>query len=102
MSSTCTWQDCSATAQHEQVADDGDAWANLCAEHNQKLQASMASGDQRAIIADWIRAQGGPMKASRRLAGLRPRQSCVVCKGTGKQQSKIYGVSTCPTCKGSG
>lgn len=67
MSDKCTWKDCTADAEFPQVAQDGETWANLCAEHNQKLEASY--GDPPKMLSAWVLAGGGAAKMTKRMLG---------------------------------
>jgi len=64
MNDTCTWKDCNGKANNPQVADDGEVWATLCDNHNDKLASAM--NDPPRILSYWILAQGGTQGAMRR------------------------------------
>ena len=69
--SRCTWRDCSNEAAHPQIAKDGEQWANLCDEHNSKIDESIdtaiANGDVRSLLSGWVKAQGGAEAAAGRM-----------------------------------
>lgn len=60
-------EDCPATAQHEERGTSGQVWARLCDAHHNELEAALASLDIRRITGSWLRAQGGPKAATRRM-----------------------------------
>src|SRR5216117_3474693 len=55
----CTWEDCTQEAVVPQTGRDGEVWASLCAEHDQKLKAAEKSGRSPQILSCWTKAQGG-------------------------------------------
>lgn len=62
---SCTWVDCQQEATHQQNDVNGESWANLCLHHHSELRAAMAKSVP-AMMAAWIKAQGGAKKASQR------------------------------------
>lgn len=65
---TCTWVDCKADGTKPQVGSDGSQWAKLCEEHDQKLEAAIATGDVKKWMGAYIKAQGGAKAAAARMA----------------------------------
>jgi len=60
----CTWVDCEEPAIKEQVAEDGNIWADLCVDHNKELSEATASENVVALMRAWVRAQGGAKEAA--------------------------------------
>ena len=61
----CTWKAkdtdrCQATASHPQIGRDGRQWANLCADHEKRLNELITSGEPPKLVGAWIAASGGP------------------------------------------
>lgn len=65
---TCTFKDCTNEATHELKSKDESVWANLCDEHNSKLEEAISKGDTKVVVGLWVGAQGGPEKAAERLS----------------------------------
>jgi hypothetical protein len=55
----CTWKDCNNEAKHSQISKDNREWANLCYEHNTKFLKDIKEGNVKAILSDWVKANGG-------------------------------------------
>lgn len=53
----CTWVDCDEVAEHPQIGDSGNMWANLCSTHNKELEDNLL--DAKGILRCWIKASGG-------------------------------------------
>ena len=66
MAEQCTWENCTETATHKQVASDGKVWANLCDSHHAKLDNELL--DVKKVPGNWIKAQGGSKKAAKRMS----------------------------------
>ena len=67
----CTWEGCSEQAVENLVNQSGEVWARLCRKHKSLLdmvveQVKNEEGHGRKLIAAWIKAQGGAVKAARR------------------------------------
>lgn len=71
MAERCTWMGeqgrCEAIATHPEVAKDGSQWANLCDEHFEEVERALTNFDARKLLANWVRAQGGPKAAAARI-----------------------------------
>lgn len=69
----CTWAGCEQPAQHQQIATDGQQWADLCDEHNgqidKDIDTAFADGDVKRLLSGWVKAQGGSKKAAKRMIG---------------------------------
>ena len=65
--SVCTWKDCEALAEHPQVAEDGEVWANLCQDHHDVVEGAMTALEPRKLLWAWVNAQGGAKAASGRM-----------------------------------
>lgn len=65
--SGCTWEHCDKPASIPKYDSGGELWANLCDEHSKKLEDSVGK-DPRHVVACWVKAQGGPKKAARRMS----------------------------------
>ena len=65
----CTWVNCENKAIIDEKAKDGKVWASLCVKHSELLNMVLEDGDNRMIIATWIKAQGGAEKAVKRVIG---------------------------------
>lgn len=65
--SGCTWVDCGRAAAFPQIAKDGEQWANLCAEHNEEIEAAIGALDARKVLGCWVKAMGGSKKATERM-----------------------------------
>lgn len=63
----CTWKECNAEAEYPQVSQDGETWANLCAEHDKRLADSM--NDPPRMLSAWVLAHGGAAQMSKRMIG---------------------------------
>ena len=68
----CTWKSkekprCEAEATHEQVANDGSIWANLCDEHHSLMDSVIGGKDVPKMLGYWVCAQGGPKAAAGRM-----------------------------------
>lgn len=57
---TCTWKDCVKPARVPQFDKQGEKWADLCHEHDAKLDAAIASPDPKLMLKYWVLASGGP------------------------------------------
>lgn len=62
---TCTWEDCSNEAKNPLISSDNETWADLCDHHLEKFNTGLKSGVKETLAA-WVKAQGGPKKASNR------------------------------------
>ena len=60
---TCTWVDCESVAVAEQIAEDGNVWANLCEAHDAELSLAITEG-VRPMMQAWVKAQGGAKEAA--------------------------------------
>ncbi len=67
----CTWVDCLKDASVPQIAKDGEVWADLCVEHDQRLIAAIDSGDPKQLLGLWVKAGGGHKKMAARMVGER-------------------------------
>ena len=71
MAENCTWMGsegrCKAGATHPQIGKDGNQWANLCAEHAQRVDSSIENFDAKNLLGNWVRAQGGSKAAAARM-----------------------------------
>jgi hypothetical protein len=63
--SVCTWKECQSEASVPQVAADGEIWANLCVEHDEKLAGAL--DDPLRMLSYWVLAQGGSQSAALRM-----------------------------------
>lgn len=63
-STTCTWKGCTKGAKHEQISENGEVWANLCAAHHGELNAEIATLRPERMISAWIKAKGGAKAAA--------------------------------------
>lgn len=63
----CTWHGCSEAAAKTQHDRDGKPWAELCARHALELDAAVTSGKPKDLCRAWVRAQGGPEAAAKRM-----------------------------------
>jgi len=64
----CTWEGCDRPARNEQIARDGQVWADLCNEHAEEID-DILDQESGAILKKWVKAQGGSKKAASRLMG---------------------------------
>lgn len=64
---TCTWKDCDKPAEHSQIANDGEQWANLCQQHHAEMEDSISALDARRTLSNWIKANGGAAAMSKRV-----------------------------------
>lgn len=72
---TCTWVDCSNPAVHPWKNKSNEVWANLCEDHNRKLDDSindMLAGDKdehkvKVHLSYWVKAHGGSKKMMERM-----------------------------------
>lgn len=64
----CTWEGCDRLARNEQIASNGEVWADLCNEHAEELDGILDQ-EPKAILKKWIKAQGGSKRAASRLMG---------------------------------
>lgn len=55
----CTWKHCNKEGTHSQKDDNGDDWAVLCDEHNDKLEQALESPDFKLWMRVWVLASGG-------------------------------------------
>jgi len=67
----CTWVDCAKVGLFPQKADDGEQWAWLCGEHQDKLDDAIqgASENPFRMLSCWVKAQGGSRLATKRMSG---------------------------------
>jgi len=63
----CTWKDCEAPAEHPQVAEDGEVWANLCPQHHDVVEKALEAMEPRKVLWAWVNAQGGAKLAAGRM-----------------------------------
>lgn len=63
----CTWVDCQNEAAHPQIAKDGEQWANLCDEHNSRIDEGFKSLDAKTLLGNWVKAGGGAKKMADRM-----------------------------------
>lgn len=63
----CTWQNCNAEGEHDQVASDGEVWACLCKEHHAEIEGALDRLDAKALLSGWVRAMGGARAATKRM-----------------------------------
>lgn len=72
MSDTCTWVDCQSKAERPQVSKDGEMWANLCVDHDNKFAAdtdiAAPTYDVKRMLSSWVKAGGGAEKMAKRMA----------------------------------
>jgi len=54
----CTWKDCGRIAEVIQLDRFGNAWAHLCQEHHDELEAAI-DDHPRKLLACWVKASGG-------------------------------------------
>ena len=64
---TCTWLHCDRRATVEQTTWDGSIWADLCGNHDKKLHEAYDKMDYKNLFDYWVKAQGGPRAASKRM-----------------------------------
>ena len=57
-SKQCTWKDCEASAQHEEMGRGG-VWARLCDVHHAELEDALTNFNAKKLIRAWARAKGG-------------------------------------------
>lgn len=69
----CTWLNedndtrCEREAVHALKSDDNQIWANLCKEHDNEWEIAVTCGNAKFMMARYIRAQGGPKVAAKRM-----------------------------------
>lgn len=68
----CTYSDCILQAAHPQLSSEGAMWANLCDDHSRKFDTMMIDPNTSVtrLLAEWVKAQGGPKLAARRMSPL--------------------------------
>jgi hypothetical protein len=67
MMGPCKWEGCTAPATFAEADKQGKPWTRLCIAHHNQLEQTLAAGKAPAIMAVWIKAQGGPKAAAARM-----------------------------------
>ena len=49
-SGSCTWKGCTRKALYQQVSNDGEMWASLCAPHNAELKEAITGGKPKPLL----------------------------------------------------
>ena len=69
MTKQCTWKDCKKLAAYVERDNDSKAWAYLCKSHHDELEKGLDALDTKAILRNWVLAQGGSKGAADRMLG---------------------------------
>lgn len=67
LNKSCTFFGCMSPAAFTEPDKQGNPWCYLCAVHHNILVEALASGDAKAILSTWVKAQGGAKAAAARM-----------------------------------
>lgn len=83
----CTWDGCVANAAVPQVDIHGRQWANLCPEHDLKLNDSIG-GSAKEMLSNWIKAKGGAKRAAADMPKIAAKDLMALVSGWRKTGAK--------------
>jgi hypothetical protein len=85
---------------YQQVSNDGEMWASLCAPHNAELKEAITGGKPKTLLHCWTMAGGGTEKMAARLADGSAERLIELLKPVGKSDNAKAGEAAPPIANG--